>query len=364
MRLVADSGLWSTGRQAAPTPLVAVLEVSGAVLSWTVDDPSGTAQITFTDPARADWLWRVLGEHGHSTLAAALDNSAPDAVVDLTGVDVVPGSLAPLRRLALGHWLRRWWPASRRDGIAVLDAALLEAEIAVLTAHAEDFFTDDTFDSDVAALLRPHAAALGAHLQGGDPRLVALVQACADLADDVGVAVGEADGVALRRDDYALVAGGDSGRQGSAAIATGVDSVNWGAVPPGVFDAAENTVSWRVEPTDGFATAVVRVELSGSGLAAGIAVRLRCGVLGGVGVLDADGVAAFPLVDGSLEAVTESFAWDHDWRSTAVIVGVELEESVESPQTRERIRVFARARLAQPPGDAYLAEVLAAESDY
>ena len=134
MRLVADSGLWSTGQQAAPTPLVAVLEVSGAVLSWTVDDPSTAAQITFTDPARADWLWRVLGEPGHIALAAALDGRTPEAAVELTGVDVLPGSLEPLRRLALGHWLRRWWPASQRDGIAALDGALLDAEIAVLTA--------------------------------------------------------------------------------------------------------------------------------------------------------------------------------------------------------------------------------------
>ena len=38
MKLVADSGLWSTGPLVAPTPLVAVLEVSGAVLSWAIDE--------------------------------------------------------------------------------------------------------------------------------------------------------------------------------------------------------------------------------------------------------------------------------------------------------------------------------------
>ncbi|HXL62190.1 MAG TPA: hypothetical protein VN959_16210, partial [Mycobacterium sp.] len=71
MRLVADSGLWSTGQLLPHPQLTAVLEVSGAVLSWTVDDPLTPAQITFTDPARADWLWRVIGERGHSALAAA-----------------------------------------------------------------------------------------------------------------------------------------------------------------------------------------------------------------------------------------------------------------------------------------------------
>jgi hypothetical protein len=364
MRLVADSGLWSTGQQAAPTPLVAVLEVSGAVLSWTVDDPSTAAQITFTDPAGADWLWRVLGELGHSALAAALDGRTPGQAVELTGVDVLPGSLDPLRRLALGHWLRRWWPASQRDGIAALDGPLLDAELAVLTARAQDFFTDDTFDSDVAGLLRPHAEALRARLQGGDPRVIELVRICAELADDVGVTFGEADRVPARRDDYALAAGADPGPHGSSAIATGADSVNWGAVPPGIFDAAERTVGWLVETADGIAKAVVHVELSGPGLASGITVRLRSGDIGGSGVLDADGVAAFRVVDEEQQPITESVAWDHDWRSTAVTVGVDLKESVESRQTRERIRDFAQTRLRGPAGDAFLAEVLAAESDY
>jgi hypothetical protein len=366
MRLVADSGLWSTGQLLAHPPLTAVLEVSGAVLSWTVDDPLTPAQITFTDPARADWLWRVLGEQGHSALAAAVDGRAPDATqsIELTGVDLLPGSVDGLRRLALGHWLRRWWPASQLDGIAALDSALLDAEVAVLTAAAQDYFTDDSFDSDVADLLRPHAAALSAHLQGGDPRVIELVRTCAEVADDVGVAFGEADRVPLHRDDYALAAGPDVGLRGSHAIATGADSVNWGAVPPGIFDAAENTVGWRVDAAEDLTKAVVRVELAGAGSAAGIAVRLQSGALGGQGVLDADGVAAFGIVDGQQRPVTESAAWDHDWRSTAVTVGVDLKASVEAPQTRERIRDFARERLRGPAGDAFLVEVLAAESDY
>lgn len=361
MRLVADAGLWSTGHQSAHPQLTAVLEVSGAVLAWTVDDPSAGAQITFTDPARADWLWHVVGERGHSALAAALEGRTSEEAVELTGVEVLPGSLDRLRRLALGHWLRRWWPASQRDGIAALDGALLDAEIAVLTAAAEHFFTDDTFDSDVAGLLRRHTAALSAHLQAGDPRVVELVQSCADLAEDVGVALGEAEGAPQRRDDYALAAGADGHVRGSGAIATGTDSVNWGAVPPSIFDAAENTVDWRVESADGVAKAVVHVELSGYGLAAGIGVGMSSGLFSGAGVLDADGVATVALVDEQQQPVTESAAWDHDWRSTVVTIGAGVEES---PGMRERIRDFARARLRAPSGDAFLAEVLAAESDY
>ena len=70
------------------------------------------------------------------------------------------------------------------------------------------------------------------------------------------------------------------------------------------------------------------------GLAVGIAVRLRSGILGGAGLLDADGVAAFPVVNEEQQPVTELVAWDHDWRTTAVTIGADV-----------------------------LAEVLAAESD-
>lgn len=362
MKLMSDSGLWSTGPSAAPSPVHAVLEVSGAVLSWTVDDPSADPQITFTDPARADWLWRVVGEDGHRTVASTVDHAPPDdaRAVDLAGVNVLPGSLDLLRRLAFGHWLRRWWPASQRDGIAVLDAALLDAEIAILTVAAEDFFSDDTFDSDVAEVLRPHVAALNAHVQESDPRVVELVEKCTDLADEVGI-VFDTPVRSSRRDDYALAAGGDGGRTTTATVATGVGSVHWSAVPAGVFDAAENTVSWSVESADDAVTATVRVELSGLGSPNGVPVRLRSGAFGGEGALGADGRAAFPVVGPDQQSISESSAWDHDWRVTTLTVGA---GGGESAQTRERIRDFARSRLAAPADDAYLAEILAAESDY
>ncbi len=362
MKLMSDSGLWSTGPTVAPSALQAVLEVSGAVLSWTVDDPGADPQITFTDLSRADWLWRVLGESGHRAVASAVDHAPPEEpqALELNGVDMLEGSLDSLRRLAFGHWLRRWWPASQRDGIATLDAALLDAEIAILTVGAEDFFTDDTFDSDVAEMVRPHVAALGAHVQEGDPRIVELVERCADLADEVGIAF-DASARPARRDDYALAAGGEIGRATSTTVATGVDSVQWSAVPSGIFDAAENTVEWRIETDDGAVTAIVRVELSGLGSPNGIAVRLRSGPLRGDGELGADGRAVFPVIDSQQQSVSESAAWGHDWRSTTLTIGADVGEAA---QTRGRVRDFARSRLAAPAADAYLAEVLAAESDY
>ncbi len=365
MRLVADSGVWSTDPLVAPTPLVAVLEVSGALLSWPVDDPQASAHIAFTDLAFADWLWRIVGQSGHLALASAIDGRSPgDAQALEVSADVDDGSLRPLRRLALGHWLRRWWPASRRDGIAALDASVLDAEIALLTAAAQDFLADDTFDSDVAELLRPHAVALASLTHEGDPRVAELVHKCSELAEDVGVDIdlnraGE-PARSGRRDDYALAAGSDLASSGTA-IAAGTSSVNWAGVPPNIFDAAEHTVEWRVEPSGSTVKCSVGVQLSGANSPAGIAVRLRSGTISGAGALDADGTATLQLLDEQLQPIAESGAWDQDWRAATVTIGADV---VESAETRERVREFARTRLREPGDDAFLAEILAVESDY
>ncbi|KUH88349.1 MULTISPECIES: hypothetical protein [unclassified Mycobacterium] len=359
MRLVADSGLWTTGPLTTPSPLLAVLEVSGAVLSWTVDDVT-ESQITFTDVARADWLWRVVGESGHSAVASMLTGRSAVDSVEVVDVNLLPGALEPLRRLALGHWLRRWWPASQRDAIPVLDSAILDAEVALLTAAAQDYFGDDTFDSELTHLLAPHAAALNAAVLEGDPRIGALVERCRNVADDIGVAL-DAEPVTKRRDDYALAAGAEAGGRGAGVIAGGTASINWGAVPPGIFDAAEGAVDWTVELDGDVVNGMIGAELTGLGSPHGIAVRLQSGTVGGAGALGADGRAAVPLVDPQRRPITEPAAWNHDWRDTTVIVGVDVAESV---QTRERVRAFARFRLRQPVADAFLAEILAAESDY
>lgn len=363
MRFVADSGLWTTGSVREAMPLTTVLEVSGAVLSWTIDDPNAGVHIAFTDPARADWFWRVVGERGHAVVVSALESAGDDGRVDVDGIAADVAALEPLRRLALGHWLRRWWPASRRDGIADLDRVLLDGELALLTTAAEDFFADDTFDSDVATLLRPHSAMLGTLAGLGDARVAELAAACAELADDIGVgsAMPAPAAQVPGRDDYALVAGpGDSG-SGAEPIASGVTSINWGAVPPGVFDAAEDTVVWSVESRGDVTSAVVRTELSGFASPEGIAVRVSSAGVAGAGALDSTGSAAVGLFGLENTPISELLAWGHDWRDTAVTVGSGTDEA---PEVRDRVRDVARARLRRPGADAFLAEVLAAESDY
>ena len=372
MKLIAESGLWRIGPAVAAVPLVAVAEVDGAVLAWTVDESGEhTAQITVTDADRADWLWRVLGESGHSAVAAAATQPPEQAAeVELSGVEVHPGTLDGLHRLAFGHWLRRWWPASIRDGIAGLDPALLDAEIALVTAQAEDFVGEDTLDADIGALLAPHAAALTVHLLLGEPRVTDLVVRSVRLAEDIGVdaqgwaelidavedMAGTAAPTSAHRDDYALAAGADTAAAPVGLIARGATSLAWSAVPGAVFDAAEDTVSWAVSADGDRVGAVLHVALVGPGSPAGIPIELHCNGFDATGVLDESGRAAIEFHDA-----TAAQAWDQDWSATAVTVGA---QATEPKEARDRVRRFARRRLAEPGPDAYLAEILAAESDY
>ncbi|OKH83765.1 hypothetical protein EB75_07535 [Mycobacterium sp. ST-F2] len=351
MRLTVDSGLWALGSEVEAPPEVAVLEVSGAVLAWTIHDAAHAVRITFTDLVAADWLWRLVGEAGHVAIVAAAE--AGDSV-DLD-VPPLPEPLAALRRLAVGHWLRRWWPASIRDAITPLDAAVLDAEVAVSTAALEDYFSQDTLDSDIAGLLAPHRQALSGTAASGDPRVLDLIGRCVALADESGLGDWSemlAPQAEPRRDDYALAAG-QPGAGDDGVIASGVASVSWTAVPPRTFDAAERTIDWSVQARDGTVVADIRVATIGP--ADGIPVRLDSGAVAGRGTLDVDGHTSLPL------AVTETQAWGHDWTGTTVTVGA---ETGETEAVRDRIRRYVRARLAAPGADAFLAEILAAEADY
>jgi len=363
VRLAARPGGWHGGPAVADVPAVAVLEVSGAVLEWTVDDPAGAAatRMTVTDLAAADWLWRVVGPAGHAAVASG---------TSVAEVDVRAEALEPLRRVAIGYWLRRWWPESTRDGIVGLDLALLDGELALLVGAAQEFFTEDTLDSDVDGLLAPHRSALMTLADAGDPRVADVARSCVELAEDVGVWAADLSAPVVdvahgRRDDYALAAGADRGRTRSA-IATGVASVDWVTVAPRTFDAAEGTVQWSIQTSDDTraVVAMVRVALLDGASAAGVAVAVRAGPVGAAGVLDDDGTAALGLADEFGVAVTELRAWDHDWSGATVTVGPGRPIPDDAADLRQRVRDVARARLARPGPDAFLAEILAAESDY
>jgi len=361
MRLIADAGLWRTDTTAEGPPLTVVLEISGAVLEWTIDSPDDAPVITFTDPERADWLWRLVGRGGHVQMLTAIGDPAGPGPVDLPGIGIDAVTAAMLRRLALGHWLRRWWPASPRDGIPALDPALLAAELAVLTVAAEQFFTDDTFDSGIEELLAPYTGRLGAGGGDSDPRIRDLAGAALELAESHGIAVSAPVEAGLGvRADYALAAG--TGREaGSTAVARGTDTVQWSAVPAAVFDAAENTVTWRIEADEQSVRAEIAVVVLQRGPSAGIPVLLSAQGATAAGVLDERGVARLRVVGPDDRPLTETSAWNIRWSDATVRIGAALEDPAGA---RQRVRALARARLDGPGADAFLVERLAAESLY
>lgn len=363
MKLVADSGLWTMGTQVSSPPEVAVLEVAGAVLEWTVGAASAAdPRITFTDVVAAEWLWHLAGPDGHTVLVTAIGAGAPSdgVVVDLGDLELAPEPVAALHRLAVGHWLRRWWPTSIRDGIAALDAALLDAEIAITTAQLQDYFCDPTLDSDIAGLLIPHRDTLPGLIGEGDPRVSDLARAAVDLAEELGLGDWSKDHesqAVRRRDDYALAAGGPT-VAADDVIARGVATVNWTAVPPATFDAAEDTVEWSVYATG--TEVLVRIAVATIGTAEGIALRFESGPISGRGTLDAGGGTSLHLTANG-EPVTEDQAWAHHWGATVVAVGADV---TEAESVRRRIRDWVRSRMSAPAPDSYLAEIVVAEADY
>ena len=138
---------------------------------------------------------------------------------------------------------------------------------------------------------QPHAPALIMHVRDDDARIRELARAGAELADEVGcrrpgwpelfAALDDSTSVLElptgRRDDYALAAGADAGPREATPIARGVASINWGGVPPRVFDAAEDTVDWHVEATGMTVVAIVRAAVIGPDPATGITVLMRSG---------------------------------------------------------------------------------------
>ncbi|MEC3916177.1 hypothetical protein [Nocardia sp. CDC160] len=193
--------------EVAAGPDVMVLEVLGGHLIWNVlaarEVPA--ALIDNIDLAQ-EWVWALYGE----PVALALDGIGADgAVGDSVAVTAAPARsdlAVSARRLAYAHWAARWWPASTLDGIAALDQALLDRDIAVLTEECESLV-------DGADALAPPTPASIERTR--------------------------------RASDYALAAGEES-RAGTMVLARGTGGWDWRRCPPGLVDASESAVSWQL----------------------------------------------------------------------------------------------------------------------
>ncbi|WP_067824053.1 hypothetical protein [Nocardia inohanensis] len=213
-------GLYGIVPPGAPTVLdpaaaihTMVLEVVGGHLTWNLLDGQLLPAAVIDDvDAAQEWVWAIYGE----PVALALAEAG-------TGEHSAAPVLSPLavsaRRLAYAHWAARWWPASTLDSIAPLDPALLDRDIAALTEEC-------------------------------DPLV--------DGADAVAPAVAAMTESFPRASDYALAAGLEPPHPDGIVLGRGTNGWDWRLCPPGLIDASERAVSWRVTRT----AATTSVEVS------------------------------------------------------------------------------------------------------
>ena len=261
----------TAGPVGAPDFTRAILDVAGAVLTWSVLGSPGPPTAEIHDVARAQqWLWTVYGERVAGAVYACATGELADARV--------PADLTPLAvgaaRLGFGHWAARWWPASHLDAIPALQPDVLGLELAALTHECQQLFDDDDDQPDdcAAELIGEHEVALDPLIRWWHAtppstdtarQLESVLRSVDDAADGAGL-----DGSSLRRlrsaltqprrpdgtpvdpatlfvrhDDYALAAG-EPLVAGGRSIARGSGTNDWRRYPPGFVDASETAVSW------------------------------------------------------------------------------------------------------------------------
>ncbi|MFE7565742.1 hypothetical protein ACFU76_02075 [Streptomyces sp. NPDC057539] len=341
----------------APGVDVAVLEVAGGLLTWSVLALDAPPVAVLDDVDRAqEWVWAMYGEQVALALAADTDTGtaaepaaepaevSADVRVDASAdvpvevpvevpvLPALPALVVSARQLAFAHWASRWWPASLIDGIPPLDERQLDREIGELTEECDLLFAgEETADS------RP---------PGGQD---------AEFPADGSPAVEEAP----RATDYALAAGPRAGTAGSAdglTLARGTGGSDWRRYPPGLVDASERAVSWEVVRAAARTTVSVSVVAAPGPVAVPHGLTPRATVSGAADPLDLAlrrvddtwlGNAPFdsagtgspapggagPAVDIYLPGFGTSRTRAHDDEAAA--------------ETRARVRALVRSRLAR-----------------
>ncbi|WP_280271764.1 hypothetical protein [Nocardia wallacei] len=305
-----------------------VLEVVGGHLSWGLLSGQRTPAAVLHDPAAAqDWLWAVYGE----PVAVAV---ADGHVGETSSAPALPELADSARRLGYALWAAHWWPASTIDAIPVLDPRVLDQDLAHLSEACEMI------------------------VDGAD----------ALLAQNVSP-------VAVAQRDYALAAGPSTAAGPAGLIlATGITGWDWRRCPPGILDASESAVSWRLTRDSGVTTL---------GVAAVAAPRFDPGVPAHLWPRARVSTTPTATLDLTLHPDGDT------WTGTAVteaedVAGVDIyvpgvgpspienptaADDPHGPAARRRIRDFAANRLRaalHPPesGDApLLAEIDAATMD-
>lgn len=331
------------------TPVVAA---DGGLIRFALADlfggAPGSMRVELSDAAAAEpWLTRLVGEE--------------HALAALTAGHVDVPARPELATLALLLWARRWWPASPALGVPSLDPALLDLEAAVATAAVENVAEGllDGFEATPAELFDAAAEGLAATPVAGEVRaLCTRLATWFDDQDDVDRAEAAARLAAATTPGqraYALAAGTGSGVSAEGVVVSGRTSVDWARVPPGVLDAAENTVTWRVVA----APTAIRLEVEVAGAFADAA-------LSAFATRDGEVVAEVPL---RLSVGRFTGTTDLDGGAASVpdglFVGVTAED-VAGTTAADRAEVVSlvRARETMPPEARTLAERAAAEEEF
>ncbi|UMP05345.1 hypothetical protein [Amycolatopsis sp. EV170708-02-1] len=336
------------------TPVVAA---DGGLIGFALADllagRTTTMRVELSDAGAAEpWLTRLAGADASLT---ALGQGQAD----------LPAR-PELGRLALLLWLRRWWPAGPSLGVPSLDPALLDLETAVATAEVEDLAEGllDGFEASPAELfdaaIADGALAAAARPVAEDVRgLCARLAAWFDEQDDVVRAEAAArwETVAPGRRAYALAAGLDPIAPGEGVLVSGRASVDWARVPPGILDAGEGTVTWRIVA----AATATRLEVVVEGAFADAAITAFASHEG-------EPFAEVPLELGAgrftgaadLDETAARLAARVHSGQIAVVVGV-ADEGVAGTTAEDRAEVVALVR-ARPPEVRTLAERAAAAS--
>ena len=249
------------------------LEVSGGSLSVDVRDPGLALSARIDDiPAASWWIEHVFGP----AVADAVLTAGPDAV-ECAPADGAFADLAA--RLAMGLWLRRWWPA-KTAGIPAIEEWMLDAELGELAWTGESLFGD----ADLAErLLAPHVTVLAGELRdrilsGADDPDSGLGQvvyrasrAAIDSVDPqqlgyhalsttlravevqeaavragVDALISQALSDAKRERQLASVAGSDSG---GSPVTTGFGYADWESCNPRSLDNDPGAIAWEVTET-------------------------------------------------------------------------------------------------------------------
>ncbi|WP_284744128.1 hypothetical protein [Amycolatopsis sp. RTGN1] len=307
----------------------------------------GSMRVELTDAAAAEpWLTRLVG--------------AENALDALTSGHVDVPARPELATLALLLWARRWWPASAALGVPALDPALLDLEAAVATATVENVAEGmlDGFEATPGELFDAAVEGLAVTAVADEVRdRCRRLSAWFDDQDDVvraEAASGLAAAVMPGQRAYALAAGAGSGASEEGVVAEGRASVDWARVPPGVLDAAENTVTWRVVA----APTATRLEVE-------VAGAFADATLSAFATRDGEVVAEVPLHLGA-----GRFAGAVDLATApsvhfGLIVGVTAEDvSGTTEADRAEVVSLVRAREALPPEARTLAERAATDGEF